>query len=86
MMPMAIEEASHWTVRGRQRALWLLCFLVRYAGEEVTPYLPQLLGSLGEASRLVEYFFREHCFLVCLSLWCFQPVLVPRSVSPFSLD
>eukprot|EP00752_Nemacystus_decipiens_P002612 g2445.t1 len=51
MMPMAIEEASHWTVRGRQRALWLLCFLVRYAGEEVTPYLPQLLGSLGEASR-----------------------------------
>eukprot|EP00903_Cladosiphon_okamuranus_P019980 g18356.t1 len=51
MMPMAIEEASHWTVRGRQRALWLLCLLVRYAGEEVTPYLPQLLGSLGEASR-----------------------------------
>ncbi|CAN0392068.1 unnamed protein product, partial [Ectocarpus sp. 8 AP-2014] len=49
MMPAAIEEASHWTVRGRRRALWLLCFLVRYAGEEVTPYLPQLLASLGEA-------------------------------------
>lgn len=51
MMPAAIEEASHWTVRGRRRAVWLLCFLVLYAGEEVTPYLPQLLGSLGEASR-----------------------------------
>ncbi|CAM9268980.1 unnamed protein product [Ectocarpus sp. 13 AM-2016] len=53
IMPAAIDEASHWTVRGRRRALWLLCFLVRYAGEEVTPYLPQLLASLGEASRCV---------------------------------
>lgn len=51
LMPMAIDDASHWTVRGRRRAVWLLCFLVRYAGEDVTPYMPQLLSSLGEASR-----------------------------------
>ncbi|CAN0427324.1 unnamed protein product, partial [Laminaria digitata] len=51
VMPAVIEDASHWTVRGRRRAVWLLCSVVRYAGEEVTPYMPQLLSSLGEASR-----------------------------------
>ena len=53
VMPMVIEDASHWTVRGRRRAVWLLCSLVRYAGQEVTPYMPQLLNSLGESSRWV---------------------------------
>lgn len=51
MMPAAIDDAAHWTARGRRRAVWLLCFMVRYAGEDVMPYLPQLLAMLGEASR-----------------------------------
>lgn len=59
MMAMTIEDVAHWTVRGRTRAVKLLCFVVSYVGDDVTPYLPQLLASLGEASRSGSSIYKE---------------------------
>ncbi|CAM9588368.1 unnamed protein product [Ectocarpus sp. 6 AP-2014] len=50
MMPAAIEEASHWTVRGRRRALRLLCFLVRDDEAEVRQAVDECAAAIGEAA------------------------------------
>ncbi|CAM9495550.1 unnamed protein product, partial [Scytosiphon promiscuus] len=48
-MPAAIEEASHWTVRGRRRALRLLCFLVQDDELEVRQAVDKCAAAVGEA-------------------------------------
>eukprot|EP00904_Undaria_pinnatifida_P011354 jgi/Undpi1/7349/HiC_scaffold_22.g09822.m1 len=49
VMPMVIEDASHWTVRGRRRAVWLLCSLVRDDEPEVRRAVAECAAAIGRA-------------------------------------